>query len=327
MLTNRLRPVLVLAVPLLLLVSASTAVGAEPKLRESKSKLRQALICHGKLGPKRPAPILFSTGTGSNGPEGLSVVEGALERLKRPVCYTSYPAFATGDIQVAAEYMVYAIRQVRRRAGKPIAIYGISQGAVIPRWALTFWPSLRKQVSDVVAVAGTQHGTGSIDLASRFCGDYKGCVAAAWQQAAGSNFQRALNRPGRDETPGRTSWTTVRTLTDEVVTPQDGPKATSALRGASNIVIQRVCPGRTTGHLLSYADSVAIAALRDAITHGGPARVSRFAPDVCATPFGAGIDPAALEIVGQLGASYLAQRIAGLPHLLQEPRVRGYARG
>jgi hypothetical protein len=315
-----------LATALALLVGAAPAAAAEPKLSEPAGKLRQALVCEGKLGPERPAPILFSTGTGSNGPEGLSVIEGALKRLGRPICYTSYPAFATGDIQIAAEYMVYAIRRVHRRAGQPIAIYGISQGALIPRGALTFWPSLRQKVADVVAVAGTQHGTSSLDLASRLCGDEKGCVAAAWQQAAGSKFQRALNRPGRDETPGRTSWTTVRTLTDEVVTPQDGPDPTSALRGASNIVIQDVCPGRSTSHLLSYADSVAIAALRDAITHRGAARVSRLPATVCDTPYGPGIDAAALQLVGELGSSYLAQRMAGLPHLLSEPRVRRYAR-
>ena len=315
-----------LTIPLVLLLWAAPASAADPKLTEPKSKLRQALVCESKLGPKRPAPILFSTGTGTNGPEGLSLIEGALERLGRPVCYVSFPAFATGDIQIAAEYMVYAIRQVRRRAGKPIAIYGISQGALIPRWALTFWPSLRKKVSDVVAVAGTQHGTVAGDLSSPYCGPYKGCVAAAWQQAAGSNFQRALNRPGRDETPGRTAWTTVRTLTDGVVLPTDGPNPTSALRGASNIVIQDVCPGRTVGHLLSYADSVAIAALRDAITHRGPARVSRLPARVCDTPYGPGIDAGALGLVGELGGSYLAQRVAQLPHLLSEPRVRAYAR-
>src|SRR5687767_9211820 len=128
---------------LAVLAFAAPAAAADPKLTTSKAKLRQALVCQGKLGPERPAPILFSTGTGTNGVEGLSVVEGALKRLKRPVCYTSFPAFATGDIQIAAEYMVYAIRQVRRRAGRPISIYGISQGAMIPRWALTFWPGLR----------------------------------------------------------------------------------------------------------------------------------------------------------------------------------------
>jgi hypothetical protein len=69
----------------------------------------------------------------------------------------------------------------------------------------------------------------------------EGCPPAIWQQAAGSRFLRALN-DGRDEAPGRVAYTTVRSATDEVVQPQTGPAPTSALRGASNVLIQGVCP-------------------------------------------------------------------------------------
>jgi triacylglycerol lipase len=51
--------------------------------------------------------------------------------------------------------VVNGIRVMRRRAGRRIGVYGISQGALMPRWALTYWPRLRRQVADVVAVAGT----------------------------------------------------------------------------------------------------------------------------------------------------------------------------
>ncbi len=55
----------------------------------------------------------------------------------------------------------------------------------------------------------------------------------------------------------------VRSLTDEAVQPQGGKHPTSALEGASNIVIQDVCPGRTTTHVGTAAPAKT-AALREA---------------------------------------------------------------
>jgi hypothetical protein len=85
-------------------------------------------------------------------------------------------------------------------------------------------------------------------------------------------------------------YTTVRSLTDETVQPQGGRHPTSSLEGASNILIQSVCPGRTTSHIGTAVDSVTFAALVDAIAHGGKekrgaAKVSRFPPDVCSHPY------------------------------------------
>ena len=59
------------------------------------------------------------------------------------------------------EYLVYGIRRMEKKVGpkRKIAIIGVSQGGLLPRWALTYWPSLRKGVGDVVAVSGTRRGT------------------------------------------------------------------------------------------------------------------------------------------------------------------------
>jgi hypothetical protein len=89
-----------------------------------------------------------------------------------------------------------------------------------------------------------------------------------------------------DETPGPTAWTTVRSITDERVKPQTGRHPASALEGASNIVIKRVCPGRTTSHLGAALDSVTFAALVDAIERRGPAKAERFPDDVCGLDWG-----------------------------------------
>ena len=114
-----------------------------------------------------------------------------------------------------------------------------------------------RQVSDVVAVAGTQHGT-TADLLVGSCQTSAGCPPAVWQQAFDSNLLKWVNRRA-DETPGPTAWTTVRTEADEVVTPQEALYPTSTLRGATNISIQQVCPGRRTSHIGSAYDSVSFA--------------------------------------------------------------------
>jgi hypothetical protein len=310
----------------LLTVGAGTAHAADPKLSVAKRKLDRAVVCEGKIGPRRPAPILFSTGTGTAAEDALTLVKEGLLELRRPICRVDYPDFTTADVQLSAEYLVHAIRVVHRRAGKPIAIYGVSQGGLIPRWALTYWPSLRRKVGDVVAVAGTLHGTTAIDLSGRFCGPYKGCIPAGWQQVAGSNLLRALNRPGRDETPGPTAWTTVRSLTDETVTPQDGPTPTSSLAGATNIAIQAVCPGRAVPHLVSYLDGVSIAALRDAITHRGAARVSRLPSNVCAKRYAKGLTAEIVLLLLDVGVVKIEETLAMVPFTLAEPPVKRYAR-
>jgi hypothetical protein len=305
--------------------AAATASAADPPLRTSKRILDRALVCTTKVTPGKPQPILFATGTGSTGSEGFNLAQPALRRLRRPLCYVEFPAFMTADIQVSAEYLVNAIRLVSRRARKPIAVYGLSQGALLPRWALTYWPSLRRKVTDVVAAAGTQHGTIALGLIDLACSPYAGCAPAVWQQAAGSSLLQALNgRP--DETPGRTAWTTVLSTTDEVVQPQTGPNPTSALRGASNIVIQDVCPGRRTTHVETAVDTVAIAALADAITHRGGARRSRLPESLCAKPYAPGVDLQIMAIVLGGAQPLLAQRLQSVPRVLGEPPLRAYAR-
>jgi len=155
-----------------------------------------------------------------------------------------------------------------RDAGRPIAIYGFSQGGLVARLALVFWPDTRRLVRDVVAASWPQHGSPfSINCAM------VGCPAALWQRLLGSHLLAAINRHA--EAPGPTSWTTLRTLDDIIARPVNGPNPTSALKGATNLVIQNICPGRHVEHLGMAFDAVAFAALRDAATHSGPASADR----------------------------------------------------
>jgi hypothetical protein len=303
----------------------------DPRIDVPTAKLRASLHCQSAVRHARRTPILLVTGTGVDGseawPAGLQPTLTVVAR--RPSCYVNFPQHTTGDIQVAAEYLVYAIREMERRAGRKIAIYGISQGGLLPRWALTYWPSTRSLVTDVVAVAGTQHGTSVFGGLLGLCGDHCMFPAAAWQQATGANLQKAIARYP-DETPGKLGWTTVRSLTDEIVQPVDGPHPTSALRGAANVVIQRVCPGRQVSHIATGVDSVTYAVLIDAIRHKGPARLKRLPKHLCAHPFAPRLDDAAtrasIDHLYELATPRTLQGADGGVVLGAEPPVRKYAR-
>jgi hypothetical protein len=294
---------------------------AEPALTIPKAELEAGYRCEGTVLRGGPQPLLFVTGTSTTAEEGYLLVRGAFETLGRPVCLVNFPDYTTADIQVSVQYLVYAIRREAGEAGKPIAIFGISQGGLLPRFALTYWPSLRTKVSDVLAAAGTQHGT----TVAAGCSASFPCPPAVWQQATGSALLRALNSQPF-EAPGPTAWTTVRSASDETVQPQTGPHPTSALAGATNVLIQSVCPGRTTSHIGTEVDSVTFAALVDAISHKGPAKVSRFPADVCAHPYAPGLNETTTNNILTGSGGLLDAQLATVPLVPAEPKVRAYVK-
>ncbi len=306
------------------LAFTAPAAASGPKLTVSKAKLRAAYKCPIKAKEySLTSPVMFVTGTGASGDQGYLIGQDAFEAAGHPVCYMNFPDNTTADIQKSVEYLVYGLRrQYSESNGRKIAIIGISQGGLLPRFALTYWPDLRGKVNDVVAAAGTQHGTN----VSRNCSKATPCAPANWQQLQGSNLLKALNGQP-DETPGNVSYTTVRSATDQTVQPQTGPKPTSALKGASNVLIQDVCPGRKTTHIGTAVDSVTFALFLDAMSHAGKGikgagSASRLPADVCDHPYGTGFDEA--KTTGFLTAAdaLTSSNGAAAPKVTREPKVR-----
>jgi triacylglycerol lipase len=311
------------AVLVMSLFAAPAAGAAEPKLTVAKPKLRAALKCTPGVKDATRTPVMLVTGTGASGDEAYAIGKPAFDAYGAPVCWVNFPNHTTADIQVSVQYLVAGLRTMSARAGRPVAVFGISQGGLLPRIALTYWPSLRAKVSDVLAAAGTQHGTTAGDIAT--C-RREGCTPAAFQQRAGSKLLKALNRRGRDETPGPTAWTTVRSATDETVQPTTGPHPTSALKGATNVLIQSVCPGRQVTHIGTALDSVTFAAFEDAITHRGPAKLSRLPAGVCDHPYAPGLDEQATANLITAAAQLTAGRGTEEPRVRREPPVRPWMR-
>jgi triacylglycerol esterase/lipase EstA (alpha/beta hydrolase family) len=198
---------------------------------------------------------------------------------------------------------------------------GLSQGAIQPRWALRFWPDLRHLVDDYVSMAGTNRGSVFADAS---CAPGS-CIASLWQQRmTGSPFQQVLN--AGDTTPGAVSYTSVYSLTDEIIQPS-APEPVAAIAGATNIAVQDICPGRYVGHVQSASDAAYYAVVIDALTHRGPAVPSRVDRHSCSQAFMPHVDPADAAV--RTAEVYLVAGVVQSQHekVPAEPALRAYARG
>ena len=202
--------------------------------------------------------------------------------------------------------------------GRRIAVITHSQGGMEGRWAVRWWPTVRREVADLIPLASPNHGIVGADL----CGDSGNCWPAVWQMRSNANFIRALN--SADETPGDVSYTDVYSLSDELVEPSSTvPLAGGA--NTANIAVQDVCP-RVVHHGGLLDDSAVYALVVDAMTHAGPADPARIdRATVCAAPFMPGVTAAdALEGNATLYAD-AAQAFSQHPGVTAEPPLAPYA--
>ncbi len=262
-------------------VQVDALAASGPPLHTSAAALAASLSCAGDVSGSPLTPVLLVHGTGST-PQGswgpiylpLFAAEG------RPACTVALPARATGDEQVAVEYVVSAIRSMSAARHGRIDVVGHSQGAFLPVLALEFWPDLAGDVEDYVGLAPTLTvgTTGEVICAMA-------CTAPFQQRRASSAFFSGfLAHP----LPAGPSYTTIATLTDEVATPEP---ATSHLDGAENVVLQQVCPAKVVDHFALLSDGTVHDLVLDALTHAGPTGPTRLPVTACADALRQGSTP------------------------------------
>jgi pimeloyl-ACP methyl ester carboxylesterase len=295
-----------------------------PAYSVSQADLDASLQCNGNLAAG-PTPVLLVHGTGSNPHDNFSWNwEPALDDLGISWCTVALPGNGMDDVQVGGEYVVNAIRTMFTRAGRRISIMGHSQGGMIPRWALRFWPDTRQMVDDDIGFAASNHGTTGAQLTCQ-----PDCAPAVWQQRDDSEFIKALN--SYQETFAGISYTEIYSHTDEVVTPNSNDQGSSSLHTGdgqiTNVAIQDVCPLDVSEHLaVGTQSNTAYALAIDALTHTGPADPSRIdTSSVCTDPLMPGIhDPVAGAAAAATAAANLLQTIATYPHVPAEPALKCY---
>ena len=234
------------------------------------SRLDSALDCRSPVtGDGRAQPVLLVHGTGVSREQnwGWSYWP-ALDRAGFEVCWLALPDASLNDMQISAEYVARAVEVMSRVGDELVDVIGHSQGGLVPRWAIKYFPA-GSRVDDYVGFASPNHGALAADTATT-----ERCFEACLQMRSDSAFLAALN--SGDETPGTVSYTSIYTARDELVRPV----STARLTGAANILIQSACPGRPVEHALLAGDAVTWELTIDALTHPGPAdpaRISRLA--------------------------------------------------
>lgn len=165
------------------------------------------------------------------------------------------PFKGTEDIAASAGQLSTYVNTVLAATGATtVDLVGHSQGGMMPRYYLKNLGGAAK-VNALVALAPSNYGTvfyGVLPLVAALPGGEAvaglGCQACV-QQRQGSDFLNALNAGG-DTQPG-VKYTVIETTYDEVVMPFTNAFLKGA--GATNILLQTVCPLDFTDHLgISY---------------------------------------------------------------------------
>ncbi len=296
-----------------------------PALSVSQSAITASLACTGSLTDPAHVPILLVPGTASTPQTAFSWnYERAFTAGARPFCAITLPGSALLDIQTAGEYITGAIRTLYAADNyRKIAIVGWSQGGMVPRWALRFWPDTRHMVAKVIALDPSNHGT----LDATDCYATKSCPAAFWQQASTAQFIAALNSYA--ETFAGIAYTVIYSRDDEVVVPNlDAAGSSSLHTGAgqrANIAVQSICPADASEHLaMGTYDPVGYALVIDALDHAAPANPARISPSVCLEAVQPGVDP---TMLAQNLAAFDLSIVAaanGSPALAAEPPLASY---
>ena len=319
----RLAPIAAFAA--LLLWAAPAA--ADVALSVPPANLEKSLVCKRLAGAER-APVLLVPGTSETPAMFDWNWVPYLESRGWPYCTVELPEAATGDVQTNAEYVAHAIRRMFALTGRRVQVVGHSQGGMVPRWVLKWWPDTRAMVDDLVGLAASNHGT---ETAKAPCSSPDGCAESFWQQTSGSRFLTALNEGG--ETFAGISYTVAFTRYDTIVVPNaDARSGSSALRtgdGAiANVLVQDLCPANSADHLaMGTYDPVAHAVAVDALEHAGPADPGRLDAAVCSAPFMPGVDTASFASDYAAYAGDVADATRSARRVRAEPELRCYVAG
>ena len=168
--------------------------------------------------------------------DSVKALAASLGAAGHQVTTVALPGDGTGDINAMAPALGEAVQQATA-SGAPVDVVGFSMGGLVVRtWARDLGgASIARRI---VTVGTPNAGTETAELGAAF----GACPPACQQMVPGSDFLNRLNEG--DPTPDGPAWITVRSSTDEVVRP-DG---TTAMDGASNVLLQDVCDGVDIGH-------------------------------------------------------------------------------
>jgi triacylglycerol lipase len=234
---------LALVVGLVLVVVRSTG-GDDP-----------ARVSAGPVAQDVPGTVLLVPGYGGS-TSSLQVLAGRLVSEGRTARVVTLPGEGTGDLRTYAGVLDDAVQQALRDGAPSVDLVGYSAGGVVARlWLADGGAASTRRV---VTLGSPHHGTTLAATGSTVGGG--ACPQACRQLTPGSSLLDELNAD--DETPGDPAYLSLWTTRDETVTPPDSAR----LAGATNVVLQDLCPAATTSHSDLPRDRQVQAVVLDALS-------------------------------------------------------------
>lgn len=207
-----------------------------------------------------PGPVLLVPGYGGS-TSGLAVMAAALRSTGRDATVVVLPGDGRGDLSVQADAVKAAADAALARTGAAsVDVIGYSAGGVVARlWVRDDGGD--SQARRVVTLGSPHHGTDLAGVAADLTPSQ--CPAACQQLTPDSDLLRSLN--AGDETPPGPLFVSIRSTSDQIV-----PSYSAVLSGATNVVLQAVCPGVRTTHAELPSDPLVIAITEREIGTGPP---------------------------------------------------------
>ncbi|KAJ9668559.1 hypothetical protein H2201_001201 [Coniosporium apollinis] len=222
----------------------------------AEADLRRVIYIPSTFTYGKKPPVILVPGTGSKG--GITFGGNYIQLLTGvdyadPV-WLNIPGFLLDDAQINAEYVEYAINYISGITKRDVSVIAWSQGNLDTQWALKYWPSTRKVVSDFINISPDFYGTrNAYAVCPRF--SELPCPPSVIQQVYESNFIATFRADGGDSAYVPT--TSIYSATDEIVQPQSGPDASAIINdargvGATNNELQVVCNDKPAGSLYTH---------------------------------------------------------------------------
>jgi hypothetical protein len=293
---------------------------AGPALDVPAAALAASLYCPSSIANATQPVILLVPGTDTIPSVDYDWnYELAFTGNHMPWCAVTLPNSATGDIQTAGEYIVNAVRTIYATSGRKLHVLGWSQGGMVPRWALRFWPDTRTMIDDLVSLDASNHGTIDSELSNSQ-------APADWQQAADAHFIAALN--SYTETFAGINYTQIFSYDDEIVVPNSPVDSSSSLTVGpgkiANIAVQQICPDDASDHLaMGTYDAVGYALAMDAFAKG-VAAAADIPLTVCAEIYQPAVVPAQFPSNYAMFLQYTTSDENHAPSTSAEPTAAPY---
>jgi hypothetical protein len=173
---------------------------SDPAYSVSEAKLRAAIYIPSGFTYGDIPPLIMVPGTGSKGclTFGANFLKQFTDSKFADPVWLNVPDFLYNDAQQNSEYVAYAINYISGiSSGKNVSVIAWSQGNLDTQWALKYWPSTRKLVSDLVSISPDFHGT-TVSSSTGISSSSSGSPPSILQQAYDSEFIATLRSNGGD---------------------------------------------------------------------------------------------------------------------------------